>query len=91
MNMCAGSFVYLVVINLNVFCMAISSALKLVCRPGSLFEICISTYVWVVNSIANFFFLPMSVIGLYGWNKQAVCVVAVLWWEFKYRVFFEVW
>jgi hypothetical protein len=38
-NMCAGSFVYLVVINLSVLCMAISSALKLVCRRGSLFDI----------------------------------------------------
>ena len=44
MNMCAGSFLYLVVINLSVLCMAISSALKLVCRPGSLFDIRISTF-----------------------------------------------
>jgi hypothetical protein len=37
MNMYAGSFVYLIVINLSVLCMAISSALKLVCRPNNLF------------------------------------------------------
>jgi hypothetical protein len=38
--------------------------------------------VWVVNSIASFFFLPMSIICSYGWDKRSVCVVAVLWWEF---------
>ena len=45
MNICAGLFVYLVVINLSVLCMAISSALKLVCRPDSLFDIRISAFV----------------------------------------------
>ena len=38
-NMCAGSLAYLVVISLSVLCMAISSALKLVWRLGSLFDI----------------------------------------------------
>ena len=45
MNMCAGSFVYLVVINLSVLCMAISSALKLVCRLCSLLDIRIFAFV----------------------------------------------
>ena len=45
MNIWAGSFVYLVVISLSVLCMAISLALKQVCRPGSLFDICISAFV----------------------------------------------
>ena len=44
-NMCAGSFGYLVVISLSVLCIAINSALKMVCRPGSLFEIRISVFV----------------------------------------------
>ena len=44
-NMCAGSFGYLVVIILSVLCMAINSALKMVCRPGSLFDIRISVLV----------------------------------------------
>ena len=44
-NMCAGSFGYLVVINLSVLCIAINSALKLVCRPGSLLDIRISIFV----------------------------------------------
>ena len=38
-NMCAGLFKNLVVISLSVLCIAISSALKLICRPGSLFDI----------------------------------------------------
>jgi hypothetical protein len=37
-NICAGSFGYLVVISLRVLCMAISSALKHVCRPDNLLE-----------------------------------------------------
>ena len=45
MNMWAGSCGYLVVIIFSVLCMAISSALKLVCSPGSLFDICISGFV----------------------------------------------
>ena len=44
-NMCAGSFVYLVVINPSVLCMAINSALKLVCRPNNLFDIHISVFI----------------------------------------------
>ena len=44
-NMCAGSLAYLVVISLSVLCMAISSALKQVCRPGSLFDMRISVFV----------------------------------------------
>jgi hypothetical protein len=44
-NMYVGSFVYLIVINLSVLCMAISSALKLVCRPDNLFFICIHAFV----------------------------------------------
>ena len=45
MNICAGSFGYLLVIILSVLCMAISSALKLVWSPGSLFDFCISGFV----------------------------------------------
>ena len=45
MNMCAGSLAYLVVISLIVLCIAISSALKLVCSPGSLFDMRISVFV----------------------------------------------
>ena len=45
MNMCAGSLLYLVVMSLSVLCMAMSSALKLVCRLGSLFDIRISVFV----------------------------------------------
>jgi hypothetical protein len=44
-NIWVGSFVYLVVIRLSVLCMTISSALKQVCRLGSLFDICISAFV----------------------------------------------
>ena len=44
-NMWVGSSVYLVVISLTVLCMAISSAQKHVCSPGSLFDICISAFV----------------------------------------------
>ena len=44
-NMWAGSFMYLVVISLSVLCMAISSALKHVCRPGSLLDICTSAFI----------------------------------------------
>ena len=44
-NICASSFGYLVVINLSVLCIAINSALKLVCRPGSLFDIRMSIIV----------------------------------------------
>ena len=43
-NMCAGSLANLVVISLSVLCMAISSALKHVCRPGSLFYMRISVF-----------------------------------------------
>ena len=43
--MWAGSWGYLVVIIFIVLCMAISSALKMVCKPGSLFDICISSFV----------------------------------------------
>ena len=43
--MWAGSWGYLVVIIFIVLCMAISSALKMVCKPGSLFDICISGFV----------------------------------------------
>ena len=39
-NICAGSSGYLVEISLSVLWIAISSARKLVCRPCSLFEIC---------------------------------------------------
>ena len=76
-NMCASSSIYLVVINLSVLCMAISSALKLVCRPNNLFDN-IFMLLLVVNSIANFFFLPMPVIIFYGWDERAVYVVDVL-------------
>ena len=41
-KMWAGSCGYLVVIIFSVLWMAISSALKMVCNPGSLFDICIS-------------------------------------------------
>ena len=44
-NICAGSSGYLVEISLSVLWIAISSARKLVCRPGSLFEICMSALV----------------------------------------------
>ena len=44
-NICAGSFRYLVDINLSILWMAISSARKHVCSPGSLFEICMSILV----------------------------------------------
>ena len=44
-NICVGSFGYLVVITLSVLCMAISSALKLVWSPCSLFYVCISSFV----------------------------------------------
>jgi hypothetical protein len=44
-NMWAGSFIYLVVISLSVLCMTISSALKHVCSPGSLLDICTSVFV----------------------------------------------
>jgi hypothetical protein len=44
-NMCACSFGYLVVINLSILWMTISSVLKLVCRPGSLLHIRISFFV----------------------------------------------
>jgi hypothetical protein len=40
-KMCSGSFGYLVVSSLSVLWMAISSALKIVWSPGSLFDICI--------------------------------------------------
>ena len=39
---CAGSFIYLVVTSESVSWMAIGSALKHVCSPGSLFDICAS-------------------------------------------------
>ena len=45
MNMFAGSLVYSVVNNLSVLYMAISSVLKLVCRPDSLFDIRIFVFV----------------------------------------------
>ena len=70
MNMWVGSFVYLVVISLSILCIAISSALKLVCRPGSLFDICISCFYWVEDSVASFFFLPTSVINFLGGTKD---------------------
>ena len=44
-NICSSSFGYLVVIILRVLCMAINSALKLVCRPDSLFDIRMSIFV----------------------------------------------
>ena len=44
-NICAGSSGYLVVINLSVLWIAISSARKHVCRPGSLDDICMSAFV----------------------------------------------
>jgi hypothetical protein len=44
-NMWAGSFMYLVVTSLSVLCMAISSALKHVCSPDSLLDICTSIFV----------------------------------------------
>ena len=44
MKMAAGSWGYLVVIIFSVLCMAINSALKMVCNPGSLFDICISGF-----------------------------------------------
>ena len=44
-NMCVGSLAYLVVISLSVLCMTISTALKPVCRPGSLFDIRISVFI----------------------------------------------
>ena len=40
-----GSSVYLVVINFSILCMAISYALKQVCRPVSHFEIRVSVFV----------------------------------------------
>ena len=42
MNMWAGSLGYFVVIILRVLCMAMSSARKEVCNPGSRLDICIS-------------------------------------------------
>ena len=44
-NICAGSTGYLVEISLNVLWIAMSSTRKLVCRPGSFFEICMSALV----------------------------------------------
>ena len=44
-KMWAGSCGYLVVIIFSVLCMAISLALKMVCSPGSLFDIFIYGFV----------------------------------------------
>ena len=44
-KMAAGSWGYLVVIIFSVLCMAINSALKMVCNPGSLFYIYIYGFV----------------------------------------------
>jgi len=55
-NICAGSSGYLVVISLSVLWIAISSTWKLVCRRGSLFEICMSALVGLYIPYPTFSF-----------------------------------
>ena len=45
MNMCVGSLAYLVITSLSILCMAINSALKLVCSPVNLFDIRIYVFI----------------------------------------------
>ena len=59
MNMCVGSSVYLVVINLSIVYMAINSALKLVCKPDNLFDIHIFIFVGCI--FRNQIFLSSNV------------------------------
>ena len=72
-NMCAGSFGYLVVISLSVLCIAINSALKMVCRPGSLFDIRISVFVGLYIPYPAFsFFQCPSLAFIGGINEPSV-------------------
>ena len=88
-----GWFVWdLVVIILTVLCMAIYSALKLVCRPGSLFDICISGFVGLYIPYPAFsFFQCPSPTFLGGMKDPFVRVVAILRWNFLRSVDFKVW
>ena len=72
-KMCAGSCGYLVVIILSVLWIAISSALKMVCKPGSLFDICISGFVGLYIPYPAFsFFQCLSLACLGGIKEPSV-------------------
>ena len=62
-KICAGSFMYLVVISESVSCMAISSALKHVCSPGSLFDIC--------TSGLDGLYIPYPAFSFFQWPSSA--------------------
>ena len=69
-KMWAGSWEYLVVINFSVLWIAISSALKVVCRPGSLFDICMSGFVGLYIPYPAFSFFQCPSLAFLGGMKD---------------------
>ena len=69
-KMWAGSWGYLVVIIFIVLCMAISSALKMVCNLGSLFDICISGFVGLYIPYHAFSFFQCPSLAFLGGMKD---------------------
>ena len=73
MNICVGSSGYLVVISLSVLCMAISSALKQVCRPCNLFDMRMYVFVGLYIPYPTFsFFQCPSIAFMGGTNEPSV-------------------